>query len=87
MSVTGTASLFRVHMRTEAPTTYREAFALPAQARSLKRLAGFMLERGVIMPATSTSSLSTAMGEAELQHLTGAFEAFLDSGQWQSEGR
>ena len=87
MSVTGTASLFRVHMRTEAPTTYREAFALPAQARSLKRLAGFMLERGVIMPASSTSSLSTAMGEAELQHLTGAFEAFLDSGQWQSEGR
>ena len=81
MTVTGTASLFRVHMRTETPTTYREAFAYQAQAQSLKRLANFMLERGVIMPAATTSSLSTAMGEAELQHLISAFEAFLDSGQ------
>lgn len=81
LTVTGTASLFRVHMRAEAPTTYREAFAHPAQAQSLNRMAHFMLERGVIMPSATTSSLSTAMVEADLQHLISAFEAFLDSGQ------
>lgn len=81
MTVTGTASLFRLHMRAEAPTTYREAFAHPAQAQALNRMAHFMLERDVIMPSATTSSLSTAMTETDLQHLISAFEAFLDSGQ------
>jgi glutamate-1-semialdehyde 2,1-aminomutase len=81
LTVTGTASLFRLHMRAEAPTTYREAFAHPAQAQSLSRMTHFMLERGVIMPSATTSSLSTAMVETDIQHLIRAFEAFLDSGQ------
>ena len=86
LSVTGTASLFRVHMLPEPPTTYREAFARPPQAQALARMGRFMLDQGVIMPAATASSLSTAMGGAELEHLITAFEAFLDSGQWAAAG-
>lgn len=79
MVVTGTASLFRVHAKPATPTSYREAWAPPAEADLLNAMSRFMLDQGVIMPAQTTSSLSTAMDESDVAHFLAAFDAFLDS--------
>ena len=79
MTVTGTASLFRVHIKPEAPQTYRQAWAGPREAKVLQAMSRFLVTRGVLMPAMTTSSLSTVMTDADIAHLLTAFEEFLDS--------
>ena len=78
MVVTGTASLFRVHAKSRTPTSYREAWATPPETALLNAMSRFMLDHGVIMPALTTSSLSTAMTEQEVDFFLAGFEAFLD---------
>lgn len=78
MTVTGTASLFRVHAKRRTPGSYREAWATPAETALLNAMSRFMLDHGVIMPALTTSSLSTAMIEQDIDFFLAGFEAFLD---------
>ena len=79
MTVTGSASLFRVHLKARAPRSYREAWPPPAERAVLKRLGRFMLGRGVILPAMVSGSLSTAMTDADIDVFLAAFADFLDT--------
>lgn len=79
MTVTGTASLFRIHMKSRAPRSYREAWLTPFEQELLRGLSRFMLSRGVMLPAMSSSSLSTAMTDADVDFFLAAFGEFLDS--------
>jgi len=75
--VTGTGSMFRVHMKDRAPRNYREAHTSAAENARLKVLLDHLFEHGCVMINTCTAALSTPMGEAEIDHLVGAMESGL----------
>jgi glutamate-1-semialdehyde 2,1-aminomutase len=67
--VTGTGSMFRVHLQADVPRNYREAFV---DARGKKQLARFvdgMLDAGIMLTNTGTGMLSTVMGYAQIDRL------------------
>ena len=75
--VTGTGSMFRVHMKPAAPRNYREAHTTPEEDARLAVLLDHLFERGCIMINTCTAALSTPMTEAEIDHLVAAMESGL----------
>lgn len=75
--VTGTGSMFRVHMKPTAPRNYREAHTSPEENARLKVLLDHLFEQGCIMINTCTAVLSTPMGDAEIDHLVAAMETGL----------
>ena len=70
--VTGAGSMFRVHMRPEAPRNYRESFATPEQTRLVKSMLDYLLDHGFIMINTCSGALSTVMTEREIDALSEA---------------
>lgn len=70
--VTGGGSLFRVHMKSEAPINYRQAFMSPQETILIKTLLDHLFESGLIMINTCSGALSTAMTEVEIDQLTDA---------------
>lgn len=77
-SVTGSASLFRIHPKPNPPREYREAYLNPDEDRIMTQLDHFMKENGVLMPKGAASSLSTAMNADDIFHVAQTFEAFLE---------
>ena len=75
-SVTGSGSLFRVHMKAEPPTDYRSSFPAAGEAEALRRFIDGLYDAGIAPIHTGTIALSTAMGEAEIDRLA---EAVLSS--------
>ena len=75
-SVTGTGSMFRVHMKPEPPTDYRSWFPTAEESRALKRFVDGLYDAGIVAIHTGTGALSTPMGEAEIDRLA---EAVLSS--------
>lgn len=75
--VTGTGSMFRVHMKEQAPRNYREAHATPEESVRLAVLLDHLFDHGCVMINTCTAALSTPMTEAEIDHLVGAIESGL----------
>jgi glutamate-1-semialdehyde 2,1-aminomutase len=73
--VTGAGSMFRVHMKPRPPVDYREAFMTPEESRRLSLLLDYLFDRGFIMINTCSGTLSTAMGEAEIDRFA---ETLLD---------
>ncbi len=59
--VTGGGSMFRVHMKPEAPLNYRAAFSSPEELELTNRLLAHLLDNGCVMINTCTAALSTAM--------------------------
>jgi glutamate-1-semialdehyde 2,1-aminomutase len=43
----------------------------------MKELSRYFLRHGILLPAAAAASLSTPMGEAEIQYITSTFEGFL----------
>jgi glutamate-1-semialdehyde 2,1-aminomutase len=76
-SVTGTASLFRIHPKRRAPTDFRDAFWSASEAVVMKELTRFFAAEGIILPHGATACLSTPMGEAEINFIVQVFEQFL----------
>lgn len=76
-SVTGTGSLFRIHMKAEAPKDYRSAWPTPEEAQTLARFIDALYDDGIMMVHTAMGVLSTAMGEAEIDRLAEAVLAGL----------
>ena len=70
--VTGTGSMFRVHLRSTPPRDYRASFPSPAEANALKAFVDGIYDTGVVMIHTGTGALSTPMGEAEIDALAEA---------------
>ncbi|MEM8757934.1 MAG: aspartate aminotransferase family protein [Planctomycetota bacterium] len=73
--VTGTGSMFRVHMKPTPPRNYREAFLTQEESARLKTLLDHLFDSGFIMINTCTATLSTPMGEAEVDALIGAMRS------------
>ena len=77
LQVTGTGSLFRAHLKETRPRTYREAWATPRETECLARMSRAMLAQGVVMPASTSSSCSTAMTDQDVDLFLRAFERAL----------
>ena len=73
--VTGGGSIFRVHLKANPPRNYREAFMTPDENRQLKILLDHLFDDGFIVINTCAATMSTAMGEAEIDALVASLEA------------
>ena len=67
--VTGRGSMFRIHMKEQAPTTYRNAFVGPQEQACISGLLDHMFDNGLIMIETCSGLLSTPMTQSEIDHL------------------
>lgn len=74
-SVTGVGSMFRVHMKAEVGSDYREAFVDAEEARRLRSMLDHLFDSGIIMINTCSGALSTAMTETEIDMLAEALLA------------
>lgn len=79
-SVSGAASLFRIHPKPVLPKEFREALATPEEARVLLELARTFAEHGVNISNNAFGCLSTPMTSADIDLITSVFEHFLTSG-------
>ena len=70
--VTGSGSMFRVHLKAQPPANHRDAFATPEEARNLAILLDHLFDSGFMMINTCSATLSTAMGEEEIDALVAA---------------
>jgi glutamate-1-semialdehyde 2,1-aminomutase len=68
-SVTGTGSMFRIHMKAEAPRDYRSAYATPNEKRALSAFLDHMGDAGILLTYSAAGILSTPMGEAEIDKM------------------
>jgi glutamate-1-semialdehyde 2,1-aminomutase len=78
-SVTGAASLFRIHPKRRAPRDFREAFWSPSEAAVMTELTRFFAAEGIILPNGAAACLSTPMNDAEIDFIGQVFEHFLSS--------
>ncbi len=72
--VTGGGSMFRVHLKEQPPRNYRETFATPEESKHLAMLLDRLLDDGILMINTCTATVSTAMGEGEIDRIVSALE-------------
>ena len=72
-SVTGSGSMFRVHVKEHAPRNYREAYLSPQEAPKLKFLLDHMFDEGFMLINTCSSALSTPMTENDIDELIAAY--------------
>ncbi|WP_439710823.1 aspartate aminotransferase family protein [Brucella anthropi] len=76
-SITGAASLFRIHSKREAPTDYRASIMSPDQTMCMRELTRYFARNGVLLPFGAAASLSTPMGENEIDLIASLFDDFL----------
>ena len=67
--VTGRGSMFRIHLKEVAPTTYRNAFVGPHDQKCVSALLDHFFNNGLIMIETCSGLLSTPMTQSEIDHL------------------
>lgn len=72
--VTGDGSMFRVHMKPEAPRNFREAYMSPEEKKQIAFLLDHLFDSGFMMINTCTATLSTPMTEAEIDALVTALK-------------
>jgi len=73
--VTGGGSMFRVHFKKQAPRNYRETYASAEENRMVNQQLDHMFQSGFMMINTCAATLSTPMGEAEVDAFVNAMEA------------
>lgn len=74
-SVTGTGSMFRVHLKATPPRDYREAFLSPKENERLKVLLNHMSDEGIILINSCSAAISTPMNEGDIEILASAFRS------------
>ncbi|MFK7758533.1 MAG: aspartate aminotransferase family protein [Phycisphaerales bacterium] len=72
-SVTGVGSMFRVHVKAQAPRNYREAYLSAQESTRLKVLLDHMFDEGFVLINTCAATLSTPMTEADIDELIAAY--------------
>lgn len=70
--VTGGGSMFRVHLKEKPPVNYRQAYMTADENRQLAALLDHLFASGFMMINTCSGTVSTAMGEAEIDALIAA---------------
>ena len=73
-SVTGSGSLFRIHMRAEPPVDYRSAYQDRDTVKTLNRFIDGVYDGGIMMLNTAAGALSTAMDVPEIDRLAEVVE-------------
>lgn len=76
-SITGAASLFRIHPTPIAPTEYRDAYLDVAGMAVMRRMTHQFAQSGILLPYGAAACLSTAMGDGDIESVLSAFEDFL----------
>ncbi|MDQ0512891.1 aspartate aminotransferase family protein [Ancylobacter amanitiformis] len=76
-SITGAASLLRVHAKGAAPTDYRQSVETPAQRGAIQRLVAHFAAGGLLMQTSGMMCLSTPMQDADIELISGTFETYL----------
>ena len=71
-SITGAGSLFRIHLKANAPRNYREAHPTESESRALSAFIDELYDEGIMMIHTAGGTLSTAMGKTEIDQLSEA---------------
>ena len=69
---TGAGSMFRLHLRSTPPRDYRSFFPSPEEAETLRLFVNGLYDAGVVMIYTGAGTLSTPMGEPEIDRLAEA---------------
>ena len=77
--VTGAGSLFRIHLRADPPKNYRSSFPSTLEKEAITRFVDGLYDEGIILIHTGTGTLSTPMGEAEIERLGEAVLASLQA--------
>jgi len=72
--VTGDGSMLRLHMKSELPTNYRQAFSSLGENRRLGFMLDHLFDSGFIMINTGAFTVSTAITENEIDALIEAVE-------------
>ncbi len=67
--VTGAGSMFRVHMKAQAPLDYRSCYMNQAEAARIKLLLDHLFDNGIMLINTCSGTLSTAMTRNEIDIL------------------
>ena len=71
-SVTGAGSLFRIHLKENAPTNYRETHPTEKEAKALSAFIDELYDEGIMMIHTAGGTLSTPMDESIIDQYTEA---------------
>lgn len=61
--------MFRIHLKEQAPTTYRNAFVGPEEQGCIAALLDHLFANGLVMIETCSGLLSTPMTQAEIDQL------------------
>ncbi|MFC3229748.1 aspartate aminotransferase family protein [Marinibaculum pumilum] len=77
-TITGAASLFRIHPKRRPPREHRDAHCSPAEMAVLAELSRFCAGHGILLPRGTSGCLSTPMGPAEVDLVVQVFERFLE---------
>ena len=72
--VTGTASMFRIHMKPNPPRNYREAYDVANEDILRREFLDYALANGILLVGTCTGMLSTAMTGKEIDRLAEVVE-------------
>ena len=75
--VTGAGSMFRVHLKPDPPSEYREAYQDPVESSQITFLVNYLYDHGFMMINTCSGALSTAITETEVDQLAETLEAAL----------
>ncbi|PCI33984.1 MAG: aspartate aminotransferase family protein [Alphaproteobacteria bacterium] len=67
--VTGAGSLFRLHLKADAPRNYRDAHPTANEKAALSSLIDLLYDDGIMMIHTAAATLSTPMGTPEIDRL------------------
>jgi glutamate-1-semialdehyde 2,1-aminomutase len=76
--VTGIGSMFRLHFKAQAPANLRDGYPSPEESRRLALMLNHLFDAGFLMINTGSATLSTPMGEQEIDALVAAIAAGLE---------
>jgi glutamate-1-semialdehyde 2,1-aminomutase len=76
-SVSGVASLFRIHPKVALPRDFREATPNAAEARVMKELTRSFAEASIVLPYGAAACISTPMTTGDVDLVASVFDYFL----------
>jgi glutamate-1-semialdehyde 2,1-aminomutase len=79
LSITGAASLFRIHLTPVPPREFRELPTTPVAANVLRELSRHFARHDILLPAGAAACISTPMTLSEIQSVVKVFADFLSS--------
>lgn len=78
-SVTGSGSLYRIHLKAEAPKNYRDTHPSQAEKKATNAFINSLYDNGIMMIHTGALTLSTPMTESHIDQLADAVLTSLKS--------